>query len=104
MSKVENGEGAQLENCVQRKVINHRMSNPNDIAPATARMSLLCNALHSMQVSFRDAVWPDEEDSALADRLWGSGVHPNWQTQQLLADVLVYFIEKAYARFLEVSP
>ena len=49
-------------------------------------------------------MWPDLEDSALADRLWGSGVHPDWQVQQLLADVLVYFIEKSYARFLEVSP
>ncbi|CAM9361745.1 unnamed protein product [Laminaria digitata] len=52
-------------------------------------------------VSFRDAVWPDLEDPALANRMWGSDVHPDWQVQQLLADVLVYFIQKSYARFLE---
>ncbi|CAN0305654.1 unnamed protein product, partial [Scytosiphon promiscuus] len=52
-------------------------------------------------VSFRDAVWPDLEDPALANRLWGNEVHPDWQVQQLLADVMVYFIQKSYARFVE---
>ena len=55
------------------------------------------------QVSFRDAVWPNDDDSSLAERVWGSNVHPDWQVQQLLADVLVYFIQKSYARFLEVG-
>ena len=56
------------------------------------------------QVSFRDAVWPDISNSSLADSIWGSAVHPDWQVHQLLADVLVYFIDKSYARFLVVSP
>eukprot|EP00904_Undaria_pinnatifida_P003349 jgi/Undpi1/13014/HiC_scaffold_7.g02678.m1 len=51
-------------------------------------------------VSFRDAVWPDMSNSSLADSIWGSAVHPDWQVHQLLADVLVYFIQKSYARFL----
>ena len=59
--------------------------------------------LVDIQVSFRDAVWPDLKDPSLADKLWGSEVHPSWQVHQLLADVLVYYIEKSYARFLEVS-
>ncbi|CAM9361671.1 unnamed protein product, partial [Laminaria digitata] len=52
-------------------------------------------------VSFRDAVWPNQEDPTLAAHLWGRGVHPGWQLHQLFADVLVYFIQKSYARFLE---
>lgn len=47
------------------------------------------------QISFRDAVWPDLKDPALANRLWESEVHPDWQVHQLLADVLVYFIQKS---------
>lgn len=49
-------------------------------------------------------MWPNDEDSAMADRLWGSDVHPDWQVHQLLADVLVYVIQKSYALFLQVSP
>lgn len=49
-------------------------------------------------------MWPNDEDSSLAERVWGSAVHPDWQVHQLLADVLVYYFQKSYARFLEVSP
>ena len=61
-------------------------------------------AISCTQVSFRDEVWPHLNEPALANRLWGARVHPNWQVQQLLADVLVYFIQKSFARFLEVRP
>lgn len=54
------------------------------------------------QVSFPDAVWPVPEDTALAGHLWEPQPHPGWQLHQLFADVLVYFIQKSYARFLEV--
>ena len=56
-----------------------------------------------MQVSFRHAVWPDDENPDVADRIWGSEVHPDWQVHQLLADVTVYYLQKSYARFLEVT-
>lgn len=55
-------------------------------------------------MSFRDVVWPDQEDSALAGRIWGSDVHPDWQVHQLIADVMVHFVEKSYARFFKVGP
>lgn len=49
-------------------------------------------------------MWPNDKDSSLAERVWGSEVHPDWQVHQLLADVIVYYFQKSYARFLEVSP
>lgn len=52
--------------------------------------------------SFRHAVWPDEDDSTTAEAIWGSEVHPDWRVQQLLADVVVYYLEKSYARFCEM--
>eukprot|EP00904_Undaria_pinnatifida_P003964 jgi/Undpi1/13569/HiC_scaffold_8.g03228.m1 len=38
-------------------------------------------------VSFRDAVWPDQANSSLADRIWGSAVHPDWQIQVITFNV-----------------
>lgn len=52
--------------------------------------------------SFRHAVWPNTSETSTAETIWGSEVHPDWQVQQLLADVVVYYLEKSYARFCEV--
>lgn len=52
--------------------------------------------------SFRHAVWPNINDTSTAETIWGSEVHPGWQVQQLLADTVVYYLEKSYARFCEV--
>lgn len=52
--------------------------------------------------SFRHAVWPDDGDSTTAEAIWGSEVHPDWRVQQLLADVVVYYLEKSYARFCDM--
>lgn len=51
-------------------------------------------------VSFRDAVWPNEEYYSFADKIWGPETHPDWITHQLMADVMVYYLQKTYARFL----
>ncbi|CAM9527097.1 unnamed protein product, partial [Laminaria digitata] len=73
----------------------HQKSNMAEVhAEATKKYDI-------PMASFRDAVWPDDDDSALAERVWGNAVHPDWQVHQLLADVMVYFIQKSYARFLE---
>ncbi|CAB1102602.1 unnamed protein product [Ectocarpus sp. CCAP 1310/34] len=53
-------------------------------------------------VSFRDAVWPQKEDYAAAEVIWGHSVHPDWQVHQLMADVVAYYLQLSYARFLEV--
>ncbi|CAM9527033.1 unnamed protein product [Ectocarpus sp. 4 AP-2014] len=53
-------------------------------------------------VSFRDAVWPHKEDYAAAEDIWGHSVHPDWQVHQLMADVVAYYLQLSYARFLEV--
>lgn len=55
------------------------------------------------QASFRHVVWPEIDSPEVADRIWGAEVHPDWQVQQLLADVAVYYLQKSYARFLNVS-
>lgn len=55
------------------------------------------------QASFRDAVWPDGSNDTVAMDIWGLGTHPDWQVQQLLADIVVYYIQKSYARFIDVS-
>lgn len=38
----------------------------------------------------------------MADAVWGAKAHPPWQVHQLMADVVVYYLQKAHARFLEV--
>ena len=52
--------------------------------------------------SFRHAVWPVDENSSTADAVWGKKIHPSWQVHQLLADVVVYYLQKSYARFCDV--
>ncbi|CAM9468653.1 unnamed protein product [Ectocarpus fasciculatus] len=53
--------------------------------------------------SFRHVVWPDIEDSSVAATVWGPKAHPAWQVHQLMADVVVYYIQKSRARFLEAN-
>ena len=103
--------------CARAETQDDRPMAGRPLTPPPASMYLLCQCrcyvsncfrsswgICTTQVSFRDAVWPDISNSSLADSIWGSSVHPDWQVHQLLADVLVYFIEKSYARFLGVSP
>ncbi|CAN0249051.1 unnamed protein product [Ectocarpus sp. 12 AP-2014] len=52
--------------------------------------------------SFRHAVWPDINNSYLANLVWGEEVHPGWQAHQLMADVVVYYMQQSYARFAKV--
>lgn len=52
--------------------------------------------------SFRHAVWPDINDSAFASSIWGTDVHPPWRVHQLLADTLIYYLQKSYSRFAQV--
>ncbi|CAM9369461.1 unnamed protein product [Ectocarpus sp. 13 AM-2016] len=52
--------------------------------------------------SFRHAVWPDIKQASLATRIWGRKVHPDWRVQQLMADLVVFFIQRSHARFLKV--
>lgn len=56
-----------------------------------------------MQVSFRHALWPDINKPEVANRIWGEEVHPDWQVHQLMADVVVHYLQRSYARFVEVS-
>lgn len=58
---------------------------------------------HRHQASFRHAVWPDIKQTSLATRIWGRKVHPDWRVQQLMADLVVYYIQRSHARFLKVS-
>lgn len=51
--------------------------------------------------SFRDAVWP-VENSDFASLVWGENIHPDWEVHQVFADVTVYFLQKSYARFLNL--
>ncbi|CAM9420751.1 unnamed protein product [Ectocarpus sp. 13 AM-2016] len=53
--------------------------------------------------SFRHVVWPDITDSSVADVIWGAKAHPPWQVHQLMADVVVYYMQKSHARFLEAN-
>ncbi|CAM9485932.1 unnamed protein product [Ectocarpus sp. 12 AP-2014] len=52
--------------------------------------------------SFRHAVWPDIKQNSLATRIWGRKVHPDWRVQQLMADLVVFYIQRSHARFLKV--
>lgn len=70
---------------------------------AGAPLQLLFLTLILAQASFRDAVWPEGGDDQFALDIWGPATHPDWQVQQLLADVVVYYFEKSYSRFVDVS-
>lgn len=48
-------------------------------------------------------MWPDGSNDTLAAYIWGVGIHPDWQVHQLMTDIVVYYIEKSYARFVDVS-
>lgn len=52
--------------------------------------------------SFRHAVWPVVNDTAVAETIWGTNVHPDWKVHQLMADVVAFYFQKSYARFCEV--